>query len=148
MERYIYSVEKVAELIDVHQKTVHRYIKEGKLQAKKVGGRWRIHGNDLSSFVGYKDNSGADTVLRQMPKADVTPAPWVSTVVNAENIGMEESIRIANTLMAVTNSNMKEDKRCRVDTVYFEEDLKIQILIWGSIDFNVHLLKILGGLTK
>lgn len=148
MEKYLYSVEKVAELLDVHQKTVLRYIKEGKLPANKVGGRWRIHGNDLSNFVGYKDSPEIDTLLRQKQKADVTPAPWVSTVVNAENIDIEESIRIANTLMAVTNSNIEEDKRCRVDTVYFEEDLKIQILIWGTINFSSHILKILGGLIK
>ena len=40
MERYLYSIEKVAELLDVHKKTVLRYIKDGKLPATKVGGRW------------------------------------------------------------------------------------------------------------
>ena len=48
MEKFLYSVEKVSELLGVHQKTVLRYIKEGNLKANKVGGRWRIHGNDLS----------------------------------------------------------------------------------------------------
>jgi len=58
MERHIYSIKKVAELLSVHQKTVLRYIKEGRLKANKVGGRWRIHGNDLTSFVGFKNIIG------------------------------------------------------------------------------------------
>ena len=148
MERYLYSIEKVAELLDVHHKTVLRYIKEGKLPASKVGGRWRIHGNDLTGFVGARDNSEENIVRIQKPKAEVSPEPWVSTVVHAENIDREESIRISNTLIAIANSNSGLNNRCRIDSVYFEEELKIQILVWGTIDFTGQILKILEGLLK
>ena len=147
MERYLYSVEKVAELLDLHKKTVLRYIKEGKLKANKVGGRWRIHGNDLTSFAGYK-NGESNISRRQKPKADITPEPWVSTVVYGENIDREESIRISNTLIAITNSNIKQNSRCRIDTVYFEEELKIQVLIWGTLDFTGNILKVMESLSK
>lgn len=148
MERYLYSVEKVAELLGIHQKTILRYIKEGKLKANKVGGRWRIHGNDLTSFVGFKDMNETDTSRQQRPKSDITPEPWVSTVVNAENIDREESIRISNTLIAIKNSNTGLSSKCRIDTVYFEEELKMQILIWGTLDFNGQNLKILESLLQ
>ncbi len=148
MERYLYSVEKVAELLDVHKKTVLRYIKEGKLQANKVGGRWRIHGNDLSSFVGAGDNPEKSIAPVQKTKTEITPEPWVSTVVHAENIIREESIRISNTLIAIANSSSEQNNRCRIDAVYFEEELKIQILIWGTLDFTSQILKMLEGLLK
>ena len=148
MERYLYSVEKVAELLGLHQKTVLRYIKEGKLKANKVGGRWRVHGNDLSSFVGFKEMTETDIPRQQKPKAEITPEPWVSTVVNAENIDREESMRISNTLVAIKNSNVGISSRCRIDTVYFEEELKMQILIWGTLDFCSQYLKILEELLK
>ena len=148
MERHIYSIKKVAELLSVHQKTVLRYIKEGRLKANKVGGRWRIHGNDLTSFVGFKNMNEADPPRQQKQKSEITPEPWVSSVVHVENIDREESIRISNTLVAVTNSNVNEDKRRRIDVVYFEEDLKLQILIWGSLDFTGDILRILEELLK
>ena len=148
MERYLYSVEKVAELLGLHQKTVLRYIKEGKLKANKVGGRWRVHGNDLSSFVGFKEMTETDIPRQQKPKAEITPEPWVSTVVNAENIDREESIRISNTLVAIANSSSEQNNRSRIDAVYFEEELKIQILIWGTLDFTSQILKVVEGLLK
>ena len=148
MKGYLYSVEKVAELLDVHKKTVLRYIKEEKLHAKKVGGRWRIHGNDLTSFVGAKDESELTVPRAQKSKADITPAPWVSSVVHAENIDREEAIRISNTVVAIVNSNEKQHSRCRIDTVYFEEELKLQICIWGSLDFTSKMLKMLEEISK
>ena len=148
MERYLYSVEKVAELLGIHQKTVLRYIKEGKLKANKVGGRWRIHGNDLTSFVGFKENTLMDIPRQQKPKAEITPDPFVATVVNAENIDREEAIRVSNTLVAIKNSNTGLSTRCRIDTVYFEEELKLQILIWGTLDFTGQILKITEELLK
>ena len=148
MERYLFSVEKVSELLDVHQKTVLRYIKEGRLKANKVGGRWRIHGNDLTRFVGFEDMNEADISYPQKIKSDITPEPWVSTVVNAENVDREEAIRISNVLVALKNSDTGLNSRCRIDTVYFEEDLKIQILIWGTLDFTAQILKVLEVLKK
>ena len=148
MERYLYSVEKVAELLDVHKKTVLRYIKEGKLKANKIGGRWRIHGNDLTSFVGFEEKISTVISPQQKPKAEIAPEPFVSTVVNAENIDREEAIRISNTIVAIKNSNTGLSSRCRIDTVYFEEELKLQILIWGNLDFTGQILKVTEELLK
>ena len=148
MERYLYSVEKVAGLLGIHQKTVLRYIKEGKLKANKVGGRWRIHGNDLTSFVGFKEMTETDIPRQQKQKSDITQEPWVSSVVNVENIGREEFIRVSNTLVAIKNSMTGQNSRCRIDMVYFEEELKIQILIWGTLDFTGQILKIVEELVK
>jgi excisionase family DNA binding protein len=80
MEKYLYSIDKVAELLGMHKKTIMRYIKEGKLKANKVGGRWRIHGNDLTSFVGAKDAPDERPARIQKAKDDVTvtPEPWIS----------------------------------------------------------------------
>lgn len=148
MEKHLYSIDKVAELLCMHKKTILRYISEGKLKANKVGGRWRIHGNDLSSFVGAKDTPEAGLASRQKAKADITPLPWVSAVVHAENKERDEFIRISNALIAIKSGADDQDRRCRIDAVYFEEELKIQILIWGTLDFTGRILKILEELLK
>jgi hypothetical protein len=52
-------------------------------------------------------------------------------VVHAENKERDEYIRISNALIAIKSGADDQDRRCRIDAVYFEEELKIQILIWG-----------------
>ncbi|HSD98764.1 MAG TPA: helix-turn-helix domain-containing protein [Patescibacteria group bacterium] len=47
------SVRQVAFILKVHQLTIRRYIKDGRLKAVKVGGNVRIKEQDLSSF--HKD---------------------------------------------------------------------------------------------
>jgi excisionase family DNA binding protein len=148
MEKHLYSIEKVADLLGMQKKTIMRYIKEGKLNANKVGGRWRIHGNDLTSFVGTKGDSDATLTCNQKPKADITPEPWVSAVVHVGNKEREEFIRISNTLIAIKSGGDDRDGRCRIDAIYFEEELKIQILIWGTLDFTGKILKIMEELLK
>ena len=152
MDRYLYSVEKVAHLLEVHQKTVLRYIREGKLKANKVGGRWKIHGNDLSSFVGSGDFGRIESMPEKRPKpkkqAGVNPEARVSTVVHGENIDHDDAVRISNTMIALMNSKSEQDGKGRLDTVYFEEDLKIQVLIWGNIDFTQKMLMSLKEVLK
>lgn len=44
------TIRQVSIIIKVHQLTVRRYINEGKLKAKRVGGNIRISSEDLRSF--------------------------------------------------------------------------------------------------
>jgi excisionase family DNA binding protein len=46
-----YSIPEVAAAIGVTARTVKRYIKDGKLHAKKIGGGWRISGGALKRFM-------------------------------------------------------------------------------------------------
>ena len=37
-----YSLKEVAELMKVSERTLHNYIKSGRLKAVKFGGRWKV----------------------------------------------------------------------------------------------------------
>lgn len=50
-----YTVEQVAELLQVHWQTVLNYIKGGKLEAMKLGRGYRISKESLDRFI--KQNS-------------------------------------------------------------------------------------------
>jgi excisionase family DNA binding protein len=50
IEDNLLSVRQVAFILKVHQLTVRRYIKEGKLKAVKVGGNVRIKESQLSEI--------------------------------------------------------------------------------------------------
>ena len=46
-----YTVEQVAELLQVHWQTVLNYIKNGKLKALRLGKGYRITKDDLDKFI-------------------------------------------------------------------------------------------------
>jgi|TARA_B100001971_G_C18100220_1_gene488401 excisionase family DNA binding protein len=46
----VFTVEEVAEMMNLHVLTVRSYIKDGKLKAKKVGKRYWITEADLKSL--------------------------------------------------------------------------------------------------
>lgn len=58
------NVNQSAFILKVHQLTIRRYIKEGKLKAIKVGGNIRIKESDLSKF---------NTEIKPRPKTDNLP---------------------------------------------------------------------------
>jgi excisionase family DNA binding protein len=46
----LYTIQEVADILKVSKKSVYRYIKSGKLKAKKIG-QWRIRKSDLEKFI-------------------------------------------------------------------------------------------------
>lgn len=47
----VYTVQEVAEKLKVDPETIRRYIKDGTMQASKLGNRYRITEEDLREFL-------------------------------------------------------------------------------------------------
>ncbi|MFA5124747.1 MAG: helix-turn-helix domain-containing protein [Patescibacteria group bacterium] len=51
-EHILYTTQEVADILKVHQRTIFRYIKSGKIKASKILGReWRIKKEDLDKLI-------------------------------------------------------------------------------------------------
>ncbi|MBT3690153.1 helix-turn-helix domain-containing protein [bacterium] len=46
----LYTLQEVAKILKVSEKSVYRYIKSGKLKATKIG-QWRIKEEDLNKLI-------------------------------------------------------------------------------------------------
>lgn len=70
------TVETAAHLLQLHPKTVLRFIREGRLRATKVGKQYRVMRSDLNTFAGSNSpNDGRDTKATSIVDiADVDPA--------------------------------------------------------------------------
>lgn len=53
----MFTIEQVAELLQVSAKTVRRWIGDGKLVAHRFGRQWRISEDDLHTFIRLRRQS-------------------------------------------------------------------------------------------
>lgn len=47
----IYTLKEAAEILKVNIRSVHRYKKDGRLAARKVGGQWRVTQEAIERFI-------------------------------------------------------------------------------------------------
>ncbi len=47
----LYTVEEIAGILKVTERTLYNYIKSGVLKAVKIGKYWRIKHTDLENFI-------------------------------------------------------------------------------------------------
>ena len=47
----LYTLEEVMDFLHTTRRTLYRYIKDGKLKAVKVGGRWKVTDEALKDFL-------------------------------------------------------------------------------------------------
>jgi excisionase family DNA binding protein len=53
----ILTAKEVAEYLNIHPLTVHRYAREGRIPAFKIGTDWRFHKNYIEKWIKQKVTS-------------------------------------------------------------------------------------------
>ncbi len=53
----VYSVEEIAVLFGMQEKTVRRYLKEGRFKGRKLAGRWYVAEPDLKAYFTTSEES-------------------------------------------------------------------------------------------
>lgn len=137
MQETYYTVEQIAQMLQMHPKTVQRYIREGKLRAVKVGKGWRVGGHDLSVFT------EGETAAR-----GETPTAVVSCVADVFAADKATAIRIVNTLTSGLNSKPAGEGQCSMQTQYIPEEQKLRITLYGSARVAAALLDTIATLTE
>jgi excisionase family DNA binding protein len=60
-KKEIMTTREVAEYLNLHPLTVHRYAREGKIPAFKIGTDWRFHKKYIEEWIRGKLNSNLQT---------------------------------------------------------------------------------------
>jgi len=47
----LYSLKELATLLSVTERTLHNYIKSGKMKGQKIGGKWQISETNIQKFL-------------------------------------------------------------------------------------------------
>lgn len=146
MKEKYYSVEQISEMLNIHSKTIQRYIREGKLRAGKIGKSWRVTGHDLSVFMeSTKLQSGKET-SHSINKSDYKIK--VSSVIDIDVEGMDDAIRIMNTVTAALNTNLPEYGHPTMHAQFLESECKVRVTIWGNIQFAQAIIQLIMELVE
>lgn len=145
MQEKFYTVDEIAEMVKIHPKTIQRYIREGKLKASKVGKSWRISGHDLSTFTeGSSDNFTAPLILGETAEQKEIK---VSAVIDIPVADTQESVRIANTLTAISNAKPSEYGASSVQTQYLMSEKVMRVMVWGGLGYTQIILDSVAALS-
>lgn len=126
------TVDAAAAHLQVHPKTVLRYIRDGRLVATKIGKAYRIRRADLDTFAGVPDTPDAP--------ATVADSARVTSIIDVPGVGPALASKIAG---AVTNSlHSGHDRRGDVnaEVVYDADHAHLKIIVVGTVPDTRSLL--------
>jgi excisionase family DNA binding protein len=138
--KQLFTVEEVAERLNLHVKTVRRFIREGRLPAKRIGKEYRITRTALEEFAG----APADPVVADVPR---TRQVLVSSIVDIDAISPEDGQRITTLIMAGLNARRGEPDFPRVDSLYDVERARLRLMITASPTLTSDLLRTIAALA-
>ena len=158
MEEKFYTIDQIAEILGMHHKTIRKFITEGKLRANKVGKQWRISGHDLSLFmednnVNIKNNNKLESEKIEFSTGDVdsnnkTSKINVSTVIDINEVDIDEHRRISNTILALMNSKDSKMSNSTINIKYYKSDKNLKVMLWGNIKFTNEMLDFISSIIE
>jgi excisionase family DNA binding protein len=139
--KQLFTVDEVAERLNLHVKTVRRFIREGRFPAKRIGKEYRITRSGLDDFAGTSAGSPNGAIAR-------TRQILVSSIVDVDAISPEDSQRITTLIMAGLNARRGEPDFPRVDSVYDADRGRLRIMITAGPTLTCDLLRIIATLAE
>lgn len=140
MTPQLYTIERVAELLNLHVKTVRGYVRSGQLKAKRIGKQYRITRQDLEEFAGT-------SALETPTQVSRTRHVIASTIIDADAVPPHTAERISTMVMASLNGR-REGETPRVDVIYYPEHAKLRVTITGSPDTAGSLMRLVNTLLE
>jgi len=158
MEEKFYTIDQIAEKLGVHHKTIRKFITEGKLRANKVGKQWRISGHDLSIFMENNNFNISSKKEIENEKIEFSTSEVhnksrfnkinISTVVDINEVDMDEYMRVSNTLIAIMNSKDSKMGNSTINIKHYPKERNLKVMLWGDAEFTKEMLDLISILTQ
>ena len=135
MDKDLYTVDQVADLLNLHVRTVRGYVREGKLKAVRIGKQYRISGDDLAALTGQPASSFVREPVRRERFVEV------SSIIEIDALPADLAGRLMTTLVAMAKGHRDDDQSLRVESIYNEERARLKVILTGSIGTVTAFLK-------
>lgn len=129
----LYTVRDVAQMTGLTERTIRNYIKDGKLQGKKVGVQWRFTKEDIENlFEGpYVSNKVKENDYERITRF-INQKPIAGTGVILINEAAENEKALEKKVEEII-SFVNQHKDFRFSYQYFKEDKIAQFILIGDI---------------
>ncbi len=153
MSDKIYSVDDISTILDMHPKTVQRYIREGKIKATKLGKAWRVSEQDFNDFLIASGLNIEQTASSHASDTDTSVQNHydlikVSSVVDISVKSTEDAIKIANILTATINGQHEDYGKSSLNIQFIEPENKVRIMLWGNIKFMENMMHFISSYVE
>lgn len=136
MTEELFTVERAAERLRLHPKTVLRFIRDGRLRATRVGKSYRILRSDLDALIGGST-----------PRSEDRPRPRATSIVDVPGVTVADASRIATGLQAMLISQTGRPEPIHLDTAYDPVRRHLKVVIIAAPEDAAVLLDFLQRLT-
>ncbi|MFF2091367.1 helix-turn-helix domain-containing protein [Paenibacillus sp. NPDC058174] len=149
----MYKIDDLAELLDMHARTIRRYIHEGKLIAMKVGGEWRVSEEELNRFLGKKVQQLHEESLQHVDEylgkgtTEIDGIYQVCSIIDCYVDGAKAAL-ISQELIQLLNADDPERGKAKFQYFYLQEEKKSRFIVWGKPGFVGKLLLTIETLSK
>jgi excisionase family DNA binding protein len=131
------SIEQVAQILNLHVRTVRNYVRKGSLQATRIGKQYRIGLQELEAFTGRPVQSPNDPLRSAGSPVDV------STVITIEGVSSALAAQLA-TLLTVTAAVLRPiEQPVAVSTSYDELPKRLRVLMAADLKSSRDLLSMI-----
>jgi excisionase family DNA binding protein len=112
------TVEAAAARLQLHPKTVLRFIHDGRLHATRIGRSWRLRRSDIDTFAGAPEAA-----------APCHAAIRVTTIADLSDMSTETSCRLATALQGLVMTRPDDRSRVQLQTAYDPEQRRLKVII-------------------
>ena len=145
----MYTVEDIAKMTSLTDRTIRNYLRNGLLKGKKIGGQWRFSLQDIKNFL---DSSEVIDKLSSEYKQEVLD--FIDNV-NTKISGERQSCVIVDLYIDHDKANVINEKLCNFaasDSInqmrlyydYSEEYQRARFIIFAAPDTSTKLLSMIN----
>ncbi|MGO4183505.1 helix-turn-helix domain-containing protein [Paenibacillus sp. TAF43_2] len=143
------TVDQLAQMLDMHPRTIRRYIRDNQLKATKVGGEWRIRKEDAEMFIGSKVDELKSEAMNDIQgfidgkDSGVEGKLQVCTVLDCY-VENQEAVKISEIIMSYMNQPDPTRGKAKFQYFFDDTEKKGRYIIWGTPTFVGRVLSAVG----
>ncbi|MCF7912363.1 MAG: helix-turn-helix domain-containing protein [Candidatus Cloacimonetes bacterium] len=133
-----FNSKEVAEKVGLHLKTVQKFMREGKLEAVKIGREWRVSGNELSKFLEGENyrmaSEDAVSISGNIRKFDCRAEVEIAVR------DFEEASSYSNMIIGALHGGNNNYRRSDFEFLYYEKERRAKLVFRGDALFIADMM--------
>ena len=145
-DRY-YTLQEVAKMAKLTDRTLRNYLVSGQLQGTKVGGQWRFTKDDIirlfsnDDYYMYRKGSGENKIRKYINnELEFQSDSSACLIVDLKKYEKEAAKTLVTKLRALENDDDVKEKVTLVD-----DDNNMRIMVIASFEFVSKVIEIVNG---